>query len=304
MTNKNDRSSSSSGKHMAGKMAAGNSCKCTKCNKFVSEDDKALECHDCSKWAHTSCLNVTAAEYRTFQKYDNVHWYCDACKLIADDRGKANKAIASLEAKIDLVLTKVEDKCSRAEVKDIVGEVMEEKMANEVAKQVEAYISEKEDVEKRKKNIMMFNVPESESDTIAERIDHDKNLAESVFLLTAEDDLRPMTSNPKRFGKREAGKNRPLRVTLDSHNAVFGHLKKSSTLKELTDLSDSMNFAKKVVLAPDLTVKQRQSRKSLVDELKERRENGEQNLKIFRGRIVTTAAQGPGMRARSGSSHQ
>ena len=49
--------------------------------------------------------------------------------------------------------------------------------------------------------------------------------------------------------------------------------------------SDKWN---KIYVSPDLTVREREVNRALRDELKRRRANGEQNLIIKRGRIVST----------------
>ena len=48
----------------------------------------------------------------------------------------------------------------------------------------------------------------------------------------------------------------------------------------------------KIFMHQDLTPKQRQARKLLVEELKDRRANGEENLMILNGKVVTRRQQG------------
>ena len=86
--------------------------------------------------------------------------------------------------------------------------------------------------------------------------------------------------NPVRLGARnvESGKIRPLRIRVKEKKAVDEILKEAKNLKG-TEFS-------KCFISRDYTAKERMERKAMVEELKQRREDGDENLVIRNGRIV------------------
>ena len=51
---------------------------CLHCNQNVDEDEKALECDSCKKWAHLGCTEVRASQYSFFDANDvsGLKWIC------------------------------------------------------------------------------------------------------------------------------------------------------------------------------------------------------------------------------------
>ena len=82
-----------------------------------------------------------------------------------------------------------------------------------------------------------------------------------------------------RLGKKEQGKTRLIRITVDSVKT------KREILKRAKRLRDSEKW-KRVFITPDLSPKERQRNKELREDLKSRTEEGEENLVIRRGKIV------------------
>ena len=72
-----------------------------------------------------------------------------------------------------------------------------------------------------------------------------------------------------------------MKVVLDSAESKISLLKKAKNLREKQEGGWS-----KVFIPQDLTPKQREARKPLVVELKERKTNGEKDLIIYNGKVV------------------
>ena len=87
-----------------------------------------------------------------------------------------------------------------------------------------------------------------------------------------------------RLGYSTENKNekRPLLIQCESENKKWEMLRASKNLKYVQEHESFPIFA-----APDRTEKEREERKMLVTQLKQRRDNGEENLIIRRNRIVT-----------------
>lgn len=225
-------------------------------------------------------------------------WFCDLCKQSVDsvlkdlakqqlETYKTIEQVSQRQTVTDELINNLSDKMDQILTK--VGNGVNEKtVENLVEKKVTEYFNEQRDIEKRKLNLMLYRVPESDDRDVTRRIDYDHDQAERVFV-TLKDD--PGTTefefeHPRRIGKKEDGKVRPLRITLKVSADSQQIFRKSKDLAKLTDLNQEMDFVKNVSIAPDYTPKQRSERKKLLEELDIRRKNGEQGLRIFRNEIV------------------
>ena len=83
-----------------------------------------------------------------------------------------------------------------------------------------------------------------------------------------------------RLGKKSEDKPRPLLICLDSQQDAVYIASHASYLRRHEEYNN-------IYIAPDMTKYQRQKHKQLVDELKHRRSNGENNLVIRNGEIIT-----------------
>ena len=88
-----------------------------------------------------------------------------------------------------------------------------------------------------------------------------------------------------RLGKKspssDEAKPRPLKIVTETESQKWELLKSAKNLKHSKEGDWS-----RVYLHPDLTLKQRKQRKGLLKEIAERKEKGETDLIIYRGRIV------------------
>lgn len=121
------------------------------------------------------------------------------------------------------------------------------------------------DRQARSKNIILFNVPECQTDANNSDISTTNLIFQSLNI-----DIKPVTIH--RLGKSN-GQTRPLKVTLNTTSDVFKILGSSRKLK-------SNQTYKDVRISSDKTPKQREHFQNLRKELDERRSNGEPNLLI------------------------
>lgn len=118
----------------------------------------------------------------------------------------------------------------------------------------------------RAKNIIIYNVKESQSKVPDERIDHDKSHVSSLLRKIG------VETNPDfaviRLGRSNDG-SRPMKVIFGDASMAMSCIRQKSKLKG-SDVS----------IKQDLTIMQRGHLKSLLTELKTRKDNGENNLGI------------------------
>ena len=153
-------------------------------------------------------------------------------------------------------------------------------LENVIEVKVNQYMEERDEKDKRECNIILHNIPESVSEEIEDRKRYDASSVEDVLdyldVICPQEDMKPV-----RLGKKlDSEKPRLLKVTLDSIETKRQVLAKAKTLR-----NSSRSDLKKVYVSPDLTPKERDANKKLRDELRSRREKGEEVV-IRNGKIV------------------
>ena len=156
------------------------------------------------------------------------------------------------------------------------------------------------DKEKRKLNVVVHNLPETNSPSLAERAEKDQELFMDIIKEGLNLIVRP--SRSFRVGKRLDDKPRLLVVSLENADTKFELLKMAPQLRHL-------NTWKRIYITPDQTKTEREESKRLREELASRRQAGEANIMIKRGRIVKAPAAAhsatagePGLRKHSAPS--
>ena len=130
-------------------------------------------------------------------------------------------------------------------------------------------VQELEDKQRRKNNVLFFNIPESNASNSSEAdINYASKLCKDTFNL----DVQILKAF--RLGNKVPNKHRPLLVQFENENAKSKILAKSYLLKS-TD---------------DMTTSERIKHRQLVNELKARRARGESNI-IIRGNSIITKSR-------------
>ncbi len=129
----------------------------------------------------------------------------------------------------------------------------------------------------RSRNVMMFNIAEERKDDGTSSMNYDTAIVQQVMYSSG---LRsPCEISCERIGVPAQGKSRPLRVNLGSESVVSELLSKSKSLK---DTSLFMVFVE-----PDRNREERDERRKLVQELKQKRkDNPDQHFYIRNNKIV------------------
>ena len=133
------------------------------------------------------------------------------------------------------------------------------------------------DKDKRKLNVVVHNLPEESGDTLAERSSKDQAAFQNIVKEGLK--LRIHSTKSFRAGKKIPERPRLLIVTMDTLEAKLDLLSKVPQLKD-TKWSN-------IYINPDLTKEEREEGRKLRAELKSRRQAGERNLTIRRGRVVS-----------------
>ena len=148
---------------------------------------------------------------------------------------------------------------------------------------IEEQKSEEKEIERKKNNIIIFNIQESTSENLRDRHTHDNNMIKQISEQISSTNAQ--LSSCKRLGKfiPEAARARPLLISFTAHKDKVIFLNNARKLRELPE----NNVLRKAVIKPDMTKNQLIAEKKIVAELKQRRENGESNIVIRNGKIIT-----------------
>lgn len=292
-------------KDEAGSGEEENSC-CGRCKLIVRSVDNGLECDGCGVWFHAGCEGVTQEKYKFLEKYKDTLWFCKKChmKVVAknaetqklrDENHELRREVAELKALNENLISKFEElwKGKEEEIVEIttkkVLKVLSSKesemtIAQHAVEKVLEVIEEREEKEKKKNNIVVFNLAESIKETVTERKEEDKIRLDTVIQgsLKIED---YEIEDIYRVGRPDQNKPRPTIVKLKEGRAKWEIIKNAQRLRE-----DPNQDNRKVGIAPDMTRKEREENRKLREELQRKRDGGGRWI-IKRGKIVNLDVQ-------------
>lgn len=148
---------------------------------------------------------------------------------------------------------------------------------------------EEEEINKRKCSVIVHGLAEPSGDTAEARVQSDCDQLENLFHKIELDTIS--VKHITRLGKRAEepdAKPRPVKLTVASETHKDDVLKQAKNLRRIKE-----GGMDKVFIHQDLTPRQRQRRKLLVQELKDRQQRGEQNLILVNWKIVTKQLRRP-----------
>lgn len=270
---------------------------CTKCNKSLRDVDHVKYAKCQGKW-HTNCTSLSGCSVDSLKKKFNS-WLCTTCN--ATKLGLINPALSSSSvtgstSKIDDILAAVNEiKISLSRHEHFFGKV--NKKIDEVSNQLRDLgtrttsledrvnlietrlsnlestniltdnniISEVSDRQFRSRNVIIFNAPESDNNTLANESSFVKSVLDSLSIV-----MTPTAIS--RLG-RKSTKPRPLKITLQEASDVFVILKNKHKLRS------SQNYSS-IRISPDRTQMQRDQLRNVYAKLEERKAAGETDLVV------------------------
>jgi len=207
---------------------------------------------DLKKEFSKSVEGIQAIEVRLDTKPDP-----NQSKPVSRDLQLLEEVQSRLEHKVDVLRTNIDEPIALA-----VHDVLQQDKAEEL------------EIEKRKTNVVIHGLAESQDDSSDQRISDDLAVLSAMFHEAGVENAK--VENVVRLGRRPSDPTqnpRPMKVVLDSVDSKITLLKKSKNLRE-----NQEGGWRRIVIHQDLTPKQREARKPLVAELKQRKAQDEQDL--------------------------
>ena len=260
---------------------------CAHCSKNISNDDGGLMCEMCLEWNHSVCVDISKEGYLWLKKLPGSRWFCKKCDSKLEHLIEKANSLEIATKTLQTEMTTVQERLDK----------VEKKLQGSVKTEISSALSEQNDIEKRKLNLVVYNLPEVEDTEntvwdLPTKIDKDiksiSHIIETHLKINMGIDTKNALVDARRLGKKpEASpqnknhKPRPLKI-------IFSDLSKKrdvlTAAKELRKTEDPM--ASKLFINPDLTEQQRNKDKELRDKMWERREKYHENAIIRKGEIV------------------
>lgn len=165
-------------------------CKCT-------TGEPCLFCDSCQRSTHRECTGLNASELKVMDLKGKrlLKFYCEDCQ-------NGIKLIPKLLVKIDKL---------EGQINDL--KKLNDNISDSTVSENEDIISEIIDRQSRASNIVIFNVNESKLNSSRERNSEDNK---TVHTILKDLDINKDGIKQFRLGKAEPGKNRPIKIILNS----------------------------------------------------------------------------------------
>ena len=246
---------------------------CGSCSNGIQQADKILKCNLCEISFHISCINLSPTNFMIISKLKNFRWLCNTCNK--DEIFKELREMQLVKNKIIAIEETLEILKQQMETRQTVSPVLGTPSPALERDNMVDLIREERDIEKRKLNLCVFNLPEAQDD-------------KQLFTELCTDKLELQQNEVRiseivRVGNNTNNKPKLAIIKFENTESRRKVLKNAPKLKNYTP--DGSNL--KIFIAPDFTKKQQAQQKNLRDELRDRRANGE-NVRISRNQIVST----------------
>ncbi|KAG0729849.1 hypothetical protein GWK47_029494 [Chionoecetes opilio] len=171
-----------------------------------------------------------------------------------NDQGEFEAELVTIKKMMEKQKEKLNEMEKRMDERD-------EELVRRVTERMNENLEEREDKERRRKNVMMFNVEESEKEDVKEREKDDKELCEYVFKEALGVEGAEVVK-VYRLGTKSRGRERPMVACLSDVYVKWDIIKRSKELRNAQE--DKIN---KIGLAVDKTKREREEDALLKEKL-------------------------------------
>ena len=231
-------------------------------NKFADHEAKFTKIVEDKLIDHEIKLNKMVEDFNS--KHDN---------LLASKSDASESRLSKIAEGISLTLTnhckQVETNlaCASSDNSMETGSPMSSTNLShkDVAHAVSSVLNEEKEKSKRKLNLILHNIPESDTTIVETRKQHDTDTA--MAIINQHLSIPASISNVVRLGKRTEDRDKPrlLRITVDSDQTKAKVLRNCTKIRNIK----KPEYLQQVYITPDLTFKEREENKLLRSKLAE-----------------------------------
>lgn len=267
---------------------------CLKCTKEVDDEQDCIECHYCKEWCHRSCSKLSLQEFEILTRGgEHIIWRCTVCieeEVVKDKKTKSleskidnmTKMIENLVARLDTVegdqgkrLSKLEELVQVNKKPETTTSIRLENLESKV----DIFLNENqqnEEKQKRKLNVVVVNLPESDKESPEDRVKDDKErlrkIVSEIKGVEPED-----VDNPLRLGHFKIGQNvRPRLIKIECRSEEAKNL----IMKGTWSLNKKLDKDKRVYFNNDLTSSERELLQKVKVDFNKRKKEGETDIRI------------------------
>ena len=262
------------------------------CGKAIMPKESSIQCDACGDWFHPDCQGLCKGAFKALAEYD-LMWICMVCRERLADTLNVGKQVETrvAEAEKKIIKKVVEAKLQAAAEMEAKLEASIRSLKADVTKQVSGTsvslkqvmkTREQEEKVDRTCNIIVHNIPESNSEEPGIRKKHDMTKVQEMACALGLEGTQRSVENAFRLGKKVANeehviasKPRLLLVKLQSKDQVEKLLEERFKLKE--------NGFPNIYITRDLPLEERERQRKLRAELQQK---GRDTHKIVRGKVV------------------
>lgn len=238
-----------------------NTLTCACCNTKIEDKLLTIQCSICRKYYRNTCCGISSNELRVMSGNKGYDWTCRNCSSFKNDFNDLKTFIAGLQEEIKNL------KSSNVSLLDEIKALKSIPNANNPnnSLDVEEIIQEIEERSRRKCNIVVFGLEESDQNATAElRNNNDRTVVQNMLQIINPNENYTVIKQI-RLGKYLQGGKRPVKIVLNNDLEVQRVIKNAKRLK-------NDNFFKQVTISYDRTPKQIAYYRELRQELIRRKE--------------------------------
>ena len=273
---------------------------CNGCDEPFKDGDSWIQCAACTKWLHRKCTDLNDLQFDAMvdtskqQKQKNsLKFFCELCDGTVTDILSNFQKYKKMENELKKVRVEIDSKieefnsrlmkceASQNQTVTLAERVKKKSKLTKTTPTVEIRnLEEEREIERRKCNLIIYGVPEPTSAELEDKLEEEYAYICEAYKKTVSFE-RGHIKDMFRLGKKQQEKDRPLLIKFHDEDS------KMEVLKASGDLKLKINHEViKVYAANDMTQKQRSEFKKLKQELKTRKDNGEEDIGIRGNKVV------------------
>ena len=264
---------------------------CETCKGAITPTVPGIKCNICTLYYHIKCVGITKNQFDVCKAMTGFTWKCEKCNINSNSKGESCNCCILLPGLLDTLKKLTETVETLKQQITLLSSNNSKTPDNSY--EFEAVVQEVSEREKRKNKIIFYGISEQDSslDSKNRREKDSEFLSDFLQFVNANpnDYMTPESQIllPSRLGKFEANpnKSRPIKITLNDNQQVRNLL--SLIKKNRANIEGNPRF-KSIRVSLDRTSRQRHYYNELKDQIKQRLENGEENLFIKYVRGIPT----------------
>lgn len=185
---------------------------CSGCQDTIGENDDGIQCEVCEYWYCVACSGMSITFYKELVNSDiadNFIWYCNGCKKAIPGVRKVLQAVSTIKESQDALNERIEN--IETKLHDVHNQT-----DLSVDYKIEQAIYDFREREKRKTNVIIYNLPESKAEDGETKKTQE---AESIKKVCDSAQVQFDIEHYIRLGEKKVGPNarpRPLKVVLQN----------------------------------------------------------------------------------------